>query len=503
MKWLTADLESDAGPLATSTVNRERPEPDDQVSIGLAKGWIENCLRNHESCGSTDSSVLPTRVICVGEQGDQTIKVWEPPQGTEGGYVALSYCWGTGATLTCTPQELPRLLEGFSISELPKTLRQAVQITRQFEYEFLWIDSLCILQGGSTEAQRDWVHESARMGQIFASAVVTVSATASSSCDQGLFHPRTCKMPYQRSSLDSSREQESITLSISGSSRRYQDEPIHKRAWVFQERLLSQRMLSYCMQDMMWHCNDGMRWERNAPGNIHRMYKERLQSKRFKWDVIALAYTSRSLTESKDKLPALSAVAKAYHESTNDDYLAGLWRNALPQALLWMRSDIGHSYLPLIKQQAPLEYRAPSWSWASLDCSIWMLHYSDFVAEIIECSVRPATADPFGMVSSGKLVLKSPFLEGKIVIGKEERFHVRGKDIATFWLDENDFIKRHDADLLRPTIAVLIAKQSYHYGLLLRSSKSSPECFVRIGMFCSSDGLEVWENVEKKIFTII
>ncbi|KAH9209868.1 hypothetical protein DL95DRAFT_309068, partial [Leptodontidium sp. 2 PMI_412] len=78
------------------------------------------------------------------------------------------------------------------------------------------------------------------------------------------------------------------------------------------------------------------------------------------WDLILMTYTSRSLIDSKDKLPALSAMAKMYHESTNDEYLAGLWRNDLPGALLWARDEVGAIYFPRIKPRAPSEYRAPS-----------------------------------------------------------------------------------------------------------------------------------------------
>ena len=79
------------------------------------------------------------------------------------------------------------------------------------------------------------------------------------------------------------------------------------------------------------------------------------------WRFIVRNYTSRQLSYQADKLRAISAVAMAYSAKTNDRYLAGLWQKMLPSALLWTRTEIDWIW-PRSK-----EYRAPSWSWASVD----------------------------------------------------------------------------------------------------------------------------------------
>ena len=69
----------------------------------------------------------------------------------------------------------------------------------------------------------------------------------------------------------------------------------------------------------------------------------------------------------KDKLPAISGIAKwlANRFLIGDIYLAGLWYSQLPRDLLWYQC---HSF-PITQDQAlePSSYRAPSWTWASLD----------------------------------------------------------------------------------------------------------------------------------------
>ncbi|TID26398.1 HET-domain-containing protein [Venturia nashicola] len=410
-------------PEISANEQQKRSEASDPSSIELIKGWLGKCQKSHTKCETAKQTILPTRVLCVGKHGDKTISVWVPGHGDKGSYLALSYCWGNGATVTATPEALPGLLRGFSLSKLPRTLREAVQTTRDLGFVYLWIDSLCILQGNSPQARLDWVQESARMDEIYANAVVTIIASASSSCDQGLFYPRTCLMQYEGSF---GRDQPFATLSISGYPRSYHDEPIHKRAWTLQERLLSSRVLSYCLQDLMWQCNEVILWERDPPETIRQMHKERQQDEKFDWAQITNAYASRSVTMCRDKLPALSAVAKRYHESSHDQYLAGLWREDLLKQLLWYRTSHRNMNSPNIWPSVLLEYQAPSWSWASLDCSV----------------------------------------------------------VAYVWPDENDINKREDADTSKSTSAIVIAARgNRHYGLLLRPSKAKPDCYVRIGKF--------------------
>ena len=77
------------------------------------------------------------------------------------------------------------------------------------------------------------------------------------------------------------------------------------------------------------------------------------------------------MTKGTDKLIALSGLAHSYYEREGESgvshkdykggrrgkYAAGLWEADMPSALLWRSRSA----------QRPSEYRAPSWSWASVD----------------------------------------------------------------------------------------------------------------------------------------
>lgn len=103
-------------------------------------------------------------------------------------YAALSYCWGSGSSLLTTSQNLASHLEELPVHQLPKTLADAVEVTRQLGLRFLWIDALCILQGARTDskAYQDWQTESARMSLVYGNAFITIVAAGAPASQHGL-----------------------------------------------------------------------------------------------------------------------------------------------------------------------------------------------------------------------------------------------------------------------------------------------------------------------------
>jgi hypothetical protein len=63
-------------------------------------------------------------------------------------------------------------VQGIDFNCLPPTFRDAIIVTRQLKCQFLWIDSLCIIQ----DSHSDWVIESAKMQAYYQQAVVTLAA---------------------------------------------------------------------------------------------------------------------------------------------------------------------------------------------------------------------------------------------------------------------------------------------------------------------------------------
>lgn len=83
----------------------------------------------------------------------------------------------------CTnSQNLHHRLKSFSIKELSETLQDAVRVTENLGVQFLWIDSLCILQD---KDKKDWELEAPRMEDVFASACCTIAATSATNSSRG------------------------------------------------------------------------------------------------------------------------------------------------------------------------------------------------------------------------------------------------------------------------------------------------------------------------------
>ena len=375
------------------------------------------------------SPPLPSRVLDVGEAGDASdpfLYVPNDPSQDQGSYVALSYSWceETGSFVMTTNSNIHKRRAGIPLSSLPTTLREAVYITRRLNIRYLWIDALCIIQG----CEDDWTSNSAKMDEIYGNAVITIAAASAKSCTEGVLKPRLFKNWNVASGLDVDYE------------------PINHRAWTLQERLLARRFLSFGTDYMTWQCQTQTiihsedRYYRPLTSDL-RFYHmtQGLKNPSAYWERIIRDYTARSVTHENDKLPALSGIAKMIQSRTGDQYLSGLWRNDILQQLCWRTN---YTNLKFIDFQKPKDYRAPSWSWASIDGNIsFSSDIRLFDAAFVDCTVQPLFAnDPLGQVKSGTLVLEGRLKQAEV----RRKFshslfpHLVGLDgsfVGDVWLD--------------------------------------------------------------------
>jgi hypothetical protein len=152
--------------------------------MALANEWTRNCIANHPLCPAP-SCILPTRVIKVGSEHIEPML--HVSRGEQAQYAALSHCWGGSQLLTTTLATLEQRKQGIPLMSLPKTMYEAVITTRKLGLDYLWIDSLCIVQD-STE---DWAQESANMAAVYSGATVVIAAEAAQSSTDGCFGPFT------------------------------------------------------------------------------------------------------------------------------------------------------------------------------------------------------------------------------------------------------------------------------------------------------------------------
>ena len=325
--------------------------------------WLRNCLLHHDECMWTmakkpiDESLtsLPTRVLDIGSINlldfgsihSQYVKLLET-NGLCGCYCALSHCWGPPdkQPLRTTHETREQHLNGIPFRTLPKTFQDAVIITRAIGMQYLWIDSLCILQ----DDDADWRAEAERMGSIYENARLTIAASGATDSSEGCYYWRPTKqveIPYY---LGGEEEAGSVWISMlppSHISPEYG--PLRQRAWTLQESLLSRRMVHFMPGGLTWKCKQIVLDERDCENDIGEY---------FSWTAIVSDYSGRGLTRETDRPIALRGIANEMQKTRHDRYHLGIWTADLPEQLLWSMENT--SYHPL--ESLP---GMPSWTWLS------------------------------------------------------------------------------------------------------------------------------------------
>lgn len=253
-----------------------RPILTESVSLTrstLLRGWLRRCDEEHAECQRAQAepvSALPTRLLYVGDLGDRNYKqdhlrLVRASEVITRQYVALSHCWGhlpkEKQKLFCTTQDnIGRRLEGFGMSELPKTFQDAVTATRELGVLYLWIDSLCIIQ--YEDSGEDWKRESRRMESVFSQAYCTIAATAAADSSAG-FLERNIRTNYVYV-RDISGNELYVSSDIDDFDEDVGKAKLNTRAWVMQEAVLARRTIHFSANQMYWECGEGVYCENLA-----------------------------------------------------------------------------------------------------------------------------------------------------------------------------------------------------------------------------------------------
>ncbi|EPE29058.1 hypothetical protein GLAREA_00216 [Glarea lozoyensis ATCC 20868] len=375
-----------------------------------ATAWLEVCSRSH-GCRTPGAIDLPTRLIYVGQSN-------EPPRLLEAShidpasqYCTLSHCWGKIPMLKLEKANYKDFMQEIPWYKLTKTFQHAILATRNFGFKYIWIDSLCIIQNDES----DWSTESSRMASVYKNTSLNLAATAGSDGNSGLFFEQD-RRDLWVPSLHLPKS--SKTLYLHGNFF----EPVSKstllsRGWIVQERWLSPRTLHFTKDKLRWECGHGLASEtspeirpRYIPVEIkdYSVHKDRNVGHNL-WSRIVQTYSSCYLSEERDRLVALSGIAREMYRKTQDGYLAGLWKSSLPTDLVWRSLHVTQ------EPTRTKRYRAPSWSWASVIGPVsldeaWERGLKPCVL-LNESGITPlADGDIFGQVSNGYLRLQGHHL---------------------------------------------------------------------------------------------
>ncbi|PVH76504.1 HET-domain-containing protein [Cadophora sp. DSE1049] len=390
-------------------------DPSSTATFAKIQRSLALCDSGHERCAS-EEGCLPTRVVDVGtSDGQGPCRLYETQRET-GDYIALSHCWGrpelifrtTKETLKSNQLELPW-------DKLSKTFQDAIHATRRIGKRYLWIDSLCIIQ----DSDDDWNKESAVMGDIYKNAYLTLGATASSDGAGGLFVERDCHIldipipesaPLKNVSLKARRCLLHRSLSAPP-----HGEPLSSRAWAWQERLLSRRIMHFSSEELIWECKSGtgcecaMQGELDDTKSTFHLVVDVPGWNTQLWRALLESYTQLELTYDKDRLPALSGIAsQAFSKS---DYLAGLGREFLLGDLCWVTNRRPHEPCRPISRNTG----APSWSWASVNGPVYWRSTIGWTPpkslELVDASCTPEGENVYGRILHGHLVLRGVVVE--------------------------------------------------------------------------------------------
>ncbi|KAF2102777.1 HET-domain-containing protein [Rhizodiscina lignyota] len=399
--------------------------------------WVANCNRHHKSCTEQRRrrTFLPSRVLVVPRKTDGTdlrIKLLDTrlhDAATLGcTYVTLSHSWGLDKNpiyRTTSDNIESRLRDGIRFNDLPATFRDTLTAARHLHVSYVWIDSLCIKQGD----KEDWIKESTKMEEVYANAYLNISATSAASPTDGLnssheLHPRLLNVELSGDARPNTYRLVDPTFWRSRVANAF----VNTRGWVVQERVLASRVLHYTFDQVTWECQEFSAAEEFPDGLPHPItwdfygqFKQRsviahdrsvgketasttcssgaTRELHDNWAQIVRLYSRCDLTEpNENKLIAISGLARAMQKQLkNDSYLAGLWRDNIYGGLLW-EVDKGRKLIHGFQQDSTHlavrryglstradAYRAPSWSWASVEGMVKLCGYMDVSGDLIAC----------------------------------------------------------------------------------------------------------------------
>jgi hypothetical protein len=201
--------------------------------------------------------------------------------------------------------------------------------------------------------------------------------------------------------------------------------------------LLSPRTVYFHTLEMVWDCKSKVRCE---CGHIEYKAEPSSYSDSFyirpnpvdtsinlanQWENVVTRYSRLKLTQKKDKLPALSGMAAVFAQHSHNDYVAGIWAQDLSRAVFWQSLSTPGRFW---RRSSP--YRAPTWSWASLDAFKRDDQNVETLCEapirfaqnelkvhrsfrIISAKCESSTENVFGEVSNGDLVVEGAGLAPK------------------------------------------------------------------------------------------
>jgi hypothetical protein len=427
-------------------------------SFEIASRWLKNCVESHSSCRPpTELQKPPKRLIHVGNKTQNPFLVETFPDLQLVEWLSLSYCWGGEPSKKLTNESINGLKNGTPLANFDATIQDAILVTRALGISYIWIDALCIIQGGD-----EWGEEASKMNEIYGGSTVTLVIASSCCVKKRFLMERDLNYIPVAYSIDLAEDRRAkLFLSPEwDDSKREYNGPWSKRGWTMQEGLLPNRLLHYTASQIIWKCCEEQRFERGVTERVEDRISETLtysdyadiafgsgflwqlpaflKFKTFKshlpisldyplmshsdtfrlWYDLVEDFTQRRFKEISDRLVAISGLARMYGDMIrNPTYVAGLWKEDLIRGLLWHVE--GTTLIPKRSADNSSDLDEdfpdfPSWSWAGVGYEVVKndLKTDNNLGALSEIEniqidlVNPR--DPFGGVKSGRVTITGP-----------------------------------------------------------------------------------------------
>ena len=381
------------------------------------------------------------------------------------------------------------------------------------------------------------------MEKVYLHAQLNISATGAIDSSRGLFQHRdaqyelqplelTCTKPCTLSPAEA-EPKKYILDHVGLLQNSLHDSPLAHRAWVFQERYLSPRILHFGAKQVFWECNEKILCERypdNPPYKIirndeHKGFKSNeiqfyqmdklpqettdfINSEQGRlylvdrWRTITKAYSKTDITFDSDRAVAISGVGRVLSEVFGQELAASMWRCEIQDQLLWHAEQEQPD--DLRRKHRPSKCRGPTWSWLSVEGPITIPScvWSRFHYEILDVFINHGSSpDPNVMVGGSlavrghlrrcALIRKQKVAWGELI--NTSAVNVGGNEVdVTVILDVglahatglehfDELFIMHAGTMNRHEVS----GDAFHYMFVLRCVDSDGGTFERLGMaFC-------------------
>lgn len=372
------------------------------------KKWVDQCRTNangsHDDCkqrfvwrtgadGHESGGLKVLRLVDVNKNCIAEYRRTKGVKPKDREYAVLSYVIGGAQLPAYSKEDMQDLTKDqsdtFKLDSLPQVYQDAISVTKTVGLQYLWIDSMCLLdKDQGTEEAKDYHHGLDNMDRIYEGARLTICAADHDSADGHLSalvgNDKIRKNALTGQTLRQLPGGQQWGL-IRGVYSRLRETRYMNRGWTYQELVLSHRCLvfvdgmayfrcrtSFYSEDTFWEDDDD-----NEPSPaisttsdetpfLPQLDADRANDDPWAWYRESLQnFSWRAVRNDSDTIDAFTGILNRVTQSVDGSTLAGMPEAMLDMALIWYhRPDIARG-LESTNGRIHRVKDNPSWSWAA------------------------------------------------------------------------------------------------------------------------------------------